>query len=80
MAMAIVQGSTGFPFLSNAMYHYMCNVPLSSLHLSVEEIPDQTARQFAEQVKCFHTLCLFVCIALSTTDSEDYGNVISIHI
>ena len=50
MAMAVVQCSTGFPFLCDAMFACMCNIPLQ---LSVDEIPDQTARKLAEQVKCF---------------------------
>ncbi|KAL5470935.1 hypothetical protein EMCRGX_G028994 [Ephydatia muelleri] len=48
MAMAVVQCSTGFPFLCDAMFAYMCNIPLQ---LSVDEIPDQTARKLAEQIQ-----------------------------
>ena len=47
MAMSVVQASTGFPYFSNAMYQYMCNNPV---HLNVDEIPDQEAKQFAQQV------------------------------
>ena len=51
MAMAIVQGGVGFPFFSNAMFEYICNVPLSQISVVVEEIPNPIARRFAKQVR-----------------------------
>ena len=42
MVMSVVQVSTGFSYLSNAIYQYICNTPV---HLTVNEIPDQSSNR-----------------------------------
>lgn len=50
MAMAIANGSSGFPFLSKATYNYLCDIPLEDMTIEEDEVPNYEVRSLLEKV------------------------------
>lgn len=50
IAMGIVQGSSGIPYLAPPVYDYLCGATLESLTLTVEDVPSFEVKEFLEKV------------------------------
>ena len=42
MAMSIIQGGNGIPFLNQCVYNYLCGGDSTGITVSAESIPDRT--------------------------------------
>ena len=49
-AMALVQGSSGFPFFSPPAYEYLCGKDALSLTVTLRDVPVFEARRLLDQV------------------------------
>ena len=54
MAMAIVQGGSGFPFFASSVYAYLCGSPLAAIKVPTEEVPNFEVKVLLDQVNCSH--------------------------
>ena len=52
MAMALVHANIGFPFLAKSIYDYLCGVPLGSIHICEDEVPNYEVRTLLQKVSC----------------------------
>ena len=62
MAMSLLQGGSGFPYLAPPMYDYLCGENASSIKVSAEDVPNvdvtlllqkvQVNEKFCELIKC----------------------------
>ena len=50
MAMAIVQGGSGFPFFAPSVYKYLCGSRLEEICVEVDEVPNIEVKQLLHQV------------------------------
>ncbi len=50
MALCLIQGGGGFPFLSKSIYDYLCGIPLSSIQVLTTEVPNYEARLLLDKV------------------------------
>ena len=50
MAMAIVQGGSGFHFLAPCVYQYLCGVDVSAIPVSTDDIPDYKVTAVVQKV------------------------------
>ena len=56
MAMGIAQIGTVFPFFSKSTYDYLCGVPIASIHIYEDEVPNYEVRALIENVSMLVTL------------------------
>lgn len=50
MAMAVANGSSGFPYFSESTYAYLCDVPLAMIDVKNDEVPVYEVRTLLEKV------------------------------
>ena len=50
MALSLLQGGTGFPFLAPCIYDFICGLPIASLQPSIDHIPDPEVGDIALKV------------------------------
>uniref|UniRef100_A0A1X7VJU3 HECT domain-containing protein n=1 Tax=Amphimedon queenslandica TaxID=400682 RepID=A0A1X7VJU3_AMPQE len=50
MALSVLHGGCGFPFLGKSTYDYLCGVPLSSINVSKDEVPNVEARVLLDKI------------------------------
>ena len=53
MGMLIAQEGSGFPFFTQTAYKYLCNEDVSSLQVTIADIPNQDVRNFLEKVHTY---------------------------
>ena len=51
MAMSLLHGSCGFPYLAPPMYQYLCRVDISAINISIEDIPNNSVKQLLQEVQ-----------------------------
>ena len=56
VGMSILQGGSGFPFLSDSVYKYLSTGVGLSISVVTEEIGDVTLRFIINKVQCCHEL------------------------
>ena len=62
MAMAVIQGGSGFHYFAPCIYHYLCGAEVSFISVSADDIPDYEVSSVVQKVIicfCFpnFTLC-----------------------
>ena len=50
MALCLMQGGGGFPFLSKSIYDYSCGIPLSSIKVLTTEVPNYEVKVLLDKV------------------------------
>ena len=50
VAMSVIQGGSGFPFLSEPVYSYLCTGKTTSVTVPTVNIPDPTLQFLCEKV------------------------------
>ena len=50
MAMSLVHGGSGFPFIAPYIFRFFCNPCVTEIHLDVDDIPDLGAKMLTEKV------------------------------
>ena len=50
MAMAVVQGGSGFHFLAPCVYQYLCGIDVSAIPVSTDDIPDYEVTAVVQKV------------------------------
>ena len=50
MALSLLNGGSGFPFLAESTYEYLCGVPLSSVTVLDNEIPSYEVKELLDKV------------------------------
>lgn len=50
MAMSLVQGGSGYPFIAPPVYDYLCDIDLLKIEITVEDIPIAEIRRFVQKV------------------------------
>ena len=51
MAMSLVQGGSGFPYMAPPMYDYLCGVEIPSIKVAIDDVPSCEVRQLLQQVE-----------------------------
>ena len=62
MAMALVHSHNGFPFLAKSVYDYICDVPLSLIEISEEEIPNYEVKALLEKVHVHQNFIIIIIL------------------
>ena len=57
MALSLLHGGSGFPFLAKSTYDYLCGLPLSSITIVNDEVPSCEARALLDKA------CMFCSIS-----------------
>ena len=57
MAMSLVQEGSGFPYFAPPVYEYLCGAELSSIKVTVDDVPNLEVRAFIEEVQ---NICLYL--------------------
>lgn len=57
MAMSIVQGGSGFPFLAPPIFQYICGVEIRRISISNEDVPEYDVKKLIEDVSFAHSAC-----------------------
>ena len=52
MAMGLVQGCSGIPFLSPPAYEYLCGKDVLSIAVTLQDVPLYEVRELLDQVTC----------------------------
>ena len=55
MAMSLIQGGSGFPYLAPPMYDYLCGKDAISIEVSAEDVPSIDVTQLLQKVTTFCT-------------------------
>lgn len=50
MATSLVQGGSGYPFLAPPMYQYLCGANISTIKVTIPDVPDIEVKQLLKQV------------------------------
>jgi len=50
MAMSLVQGGSGFPFLAPPMYDYLCGREISTIEVCMQDVPNLEVLSLLEKV------------------------------
>ena len=61
MAMSLVQEGSGFPFMAPPVYHYLCGIEMSSIHVTVDDTPIQEVTALIEEVHVQEYLSPTIC-------------------
>ena len=64
MALSLLHGGSGFPFLAKSTYDYLCGLPLSSITVTNDEVPNYEARALLDKV-CMYVIKLIYFLLLS---------------
>ena len=71
MAMALVHSHSGFPFLAKSVYDYICDVPLSLIEISEEEIPNYEVKALLEKVYVYIKIIIIIIIVQQNSNAEE---------
>ena len=58
MARSLVQGGSGLPFFAPPMYQYICGVEMSSIAVSMQDVPNLEALNLLEKISVHDFLYL----------------------
>ena len=51
IAMGIVQGSSGVPFLAPPVFDYLCGFSIDTIHVTKDDVPTYEVQQFLKKVQ-----------------------------
>ena len=58
MAMSLVHGGSGFPFISPCVFKYLCGENPLEISVETSDVADMTVRAMVDEVKCLIILYL----------------------
>ena len=56
--MSITQGGSGFPFLAEPVYQYICTGECTNVNIATIDIPDPMLRFVVRKVSIYKEMCL----------------------
>ena len=68
MAMCLLHGGSGFPYLAPPMYDYLCGEDASSIKVSAEDVPNVEVTQLLQKVTTQCVCPARVTVVVSATN------------
>ncbi len=86
MAMAVVQGGSGFQFLAPCIFQYFCGVEVSAILVDPQDVADSNVRTLLEKVRMSISLlsinhgislCALICLCKCTSSCIIHQHIIA---